>query len=249
VSQKREKAGRQIIRDLLSESRVDVASLRNWYEKMGNLEDQYALAETYIKEPQSNQSIAKLRSLTASLGGDATLVRWHEDYIELYGVKSGILKSGRKWEQLNQSEERVIRRIANNTKGLAAVQAQNILCLVYRECPFVDIPLSTSTETIVQMRNAGAANNAATQQTSDFSVYPNPANTNFTVEYNLKEAVNNAEIVITDGVIGKTLVRQSIDQDKGQYTWNVTGVTSGIYYVFVKNNGKIVWQTKAFVLK
>jgi Secretion system C-terminal sorting domain len=77
--------------------------------------------------------------------------------------------------------------------------------------------------------------------------FPNPANDIFTVEYEL-EKIQDAEIVVTD-LLGRMVVRQSIDQDKGQYTWNVTGVTSGIYYVFVKNNGKIVWQTKAFILK
>jgi Secretion system C-terminal sorting domain len=77
--------------------------------------------------------------------------------------------------------------------------------------------------------------------------FPNPANDIFTVEYEL-EKIQDAEIVVTD-LLGRMVVRQSIDQEKGQYSWNVTGVASGIYYVFVKNNGKIVWQTKAFVLK
>jgi hypothetical protein len=77
--------------------------------------------------------------------------------------------------------------------------------------------------------------------------YPNPAMDIFTVEYEL-ETINHAEIVVTD-LLGRMVVRQSIDQDKGLYTWNVANVAQGIYYVFVKNNGKIVWQTKAFILK
>jgi Secretion system C-terminal sorting domain len=126
---------------------------------------------------------------------------------------------------------------------------QNILCLVYGECPFINIPLSADPVEAFVMPIIGTEHSGAVPPVSAFSVYPNPANTNFTVEYNLKEDVNQAEIVITDGVTGKTLVRQSLDQEKGQYSWNVTSVAPGIYYVFVKNNGKIVWQTKAFVLK
>jgi Secretion system C-terminal sorting domain len=234
-SQKREAASRQIIKDLLSESPVNVTELRNWYEKNNNLEDQYALAESYIQEPQSNRSEAKLKSLTATLAYSDLHTREHNDYIELYGIKSNILKNGRKWEQINAAETKSIRRIATNTKGLAAVQAQNILCLVFKECPTVDIPLVSSavqTQQFVVPSN----NSMVTPTPNSFSAYPNPANSNFTVAYDFKESLENAEILITDAVVGKAIVQQKLNQEKGLYTWNVANVAQGIYYVFTENS-------------
>jgi hypothetical protein len=249
LSQKKEAASRQIIRGLLSDRSVDIVSLRNWYDKTGNLEDQYALAETYIKETNSNQSIAKLRQLSALLANTGKLLTEHEDYIELYGIKSTILKSKRKWEELNPSEERAIRRIAANTRGIAAVQAQNILCAVYKECPFVDIPMSAETIQALKIPIVSQGNTTSASKTTGFVAYPNPASSTFSIAYDFKEDMSNAEIIITDAITGKTIVTKQIEQERGVYNWNLSGVHQGIYYVYVKNDSKLVWQTKAFVLK
>lgn len=71
---------------------------------------------------------------------------------------------------------------------------------------------------------------------SNFIVYPNPATNNFSVEINLKNSVENAEILITD-VSGKTVSSKTISLENGTTVipFDSREFGSGTYLIYVKN--------------
>jgi Secretion system C-terminal sorting domain len=247
-SSKRAEIGKQLVFDLMADSLDQTEKLRYWWGRLESRHAQYKIAETYIKESQSNRYEALLRGLNNDLADSEDLLKENQDYVELYGIKSQILKSGRSLRRLNATEIINIRRIANNTYGNAAVQAKTILCAAIGECKKTEVPrfpLSFETRQIA-IGNGGHPNLSPTND--NFRVYPNPTSGNVTIDLNSKAEFTEGSISLLD-MTGKIILNQKINDAQKQVVWQTEQLRQGLYFILFKVGNQTVYQTKLSIQK
>lgn len=94
--------------------------------------------------------------------------------------------------------------------------------------------------------NAGIKGNAAT--TTEFSLFPNPATDNATVNFNIANASDvSIEVIDITGKVVKTVSLNNVAAGANSAELNVAGFAAGIYSVAVKTNDSSV--TKKLVIK
>ncbi|MEZ5017622.1 MAG: T9SS type A sorting domain-containing protein [Flavipsychrobacter sp.] len=98
----------------------------------------------------------------------------------------------------------------------------------------------TATGKIVfQKRALGTTSVASvTNNVSEYSIYPNPANNQVNIMIDARAQANNAQIVVTD-ITGKVMMTTTANMKKGlnAYQFDVTNYPSGTYLVVVSNGG------------
>lgn len=247
-SSRRAEIGKLLVNHYLTHPETNKQQLRYWWERLGTRPAQYSLAESYITEPQSNRYEAALRNLNQDLAYSDTYIKENEDYIELYGIKSKILKSGRSLRQLNASEIESIRRIANNTRADAAVQANNILCMAIGECKQFEIPRFSA--------NFGAGqgiimNNAPTNskiKENAFTVYPNPTSGSLTIDFDIQNPFTEGPVSLLD-LTGKRILNQKISNGQRQVVWQTEQLNRGLYFIILTIDNQNIKQTKVSIQK
>jgi hypothetical protein len=246
---RRGELGWMIIRGLIKDQDGNKEQLRQWWNRIGTQHAQYNLAESFITDNQSNRYEAQLRALERDLSYSDLYVTENNDYIKLYNLKSKVLKSGRSWKQLTNDELQQVRQIANNTNGDAAVQANNLLCFAIGECKKLVIPRLSSDGTIglrTQPNNATLTN--TNKPAGNFTVYPNPAKTNLTVNFVLSETIGEAYAIMVD-FTGREVKRQKLNAQQSQIQWQTDQLQTGLYFVSIVADNKTVWQTKVSIQK
>ena len=99
------------------------------------------------------------------------------------------------------------------------------------------------------MNNAKGTSNFGIKSETSVSVYPNPATTYVTFEYQMPQFVEKATLLITD-IKGSIVKQQLITGYEGQYLWDTRKVENGIYLYVLKNNkGETLTSGKVSILK
>jgi Secretion system C-terminal sorting domain len=240
--------GNALISGLITDPEGNKEKLRYWWGRIGTRHAQYSLAESYIKENESNRYEAQLRNLSRNLTDFEVQRKENDDYVALYGIKSKVLKSGRKWQQMTASEIEQVRRIANNTRGDAAVQANNILCYAFGECQPLVIPFLPNEHGMSVLRAQTPHISKPTPSASPFVAYPNPTHTTISVDYNLTDKFENAYISLFD-FTGREIKRQKLVASQSQVQWQTSDMQAGIYLISIHADNRLVWQTKVSVQK
>lgn len=89
-------------------------------------------------------------------------------------------------------------------------------------------------------------NNLSANENLMLQIYPNPANDVITINYDgLKETNSSIEIINT---VGQTLIKQDVANETSQNI-SVSNLTSGIYFVQIKQNGKSIATKKLVINK
>lgn len=99
------------------------------------------------------------------------------------------------------------------------------------------VHLWTHTNTLTSVPTAIEENNAE----NTVSVFPNPANENFTVAIQSENAIDNADFILTD-VTGREVLKTKVDGK--QAVINTTAIAAGVYFYRVENAGELVGNGK-----
>ncbi len=104
-----------------------------------------------------------------------------------------------------------------------------------------EISFSDSSKTIDPKENLS---NTLLYKQTDFTVYPNPSNSEFTIKYVVsKRADVRIDIYDLNGALLKTIVNiQNQYEGKYQIPVNVNELSNGVYLVNLINNGKLTTQ-------
>ncbi len=78
-------------------------------------------------------------------------------------------------------------------------------------------------------------------------IYPNPATTNVTIDYNLPLEVNNANIKIVN-ILGSVVKEQQLSKLDNKVRINTSNMNSGIYFYSINVNG-YNYLTKKLIIK
>ncbi|MGX7666203.1 N-acetylmuramoyl-L-alanine amidase [Flavobacterium pedocola] len=95
---------------------------------------------------------------------------------------------------------------------------------------------SNGTRSVTAISCAKISDETATSNEPEFTFYPNPASDFITLEFE-KPTVENIEVTIMD-VNGKTIFTDNIPSDKQTKTIDISGFSSGIYFLKAASNGK-----------
>ena len=245
---KRAEIGKQLINNYLISPIENKARLRYWWERLGSRHALYNLAETYCAENESNRYEATLRNLNRDLAYSDQYIQENNDYIELYGIKSKILKSGRTLKELNPSEIERIRRIANNAHADAAIQANNILCVAIGECKKLEIPrLAINTEPTKRVIINSVPTNT-NKSVNSFVAYPNPTHGSLTIDFDIQNEFTEGSISLLD-LTGRTVLNHKINKGQKQVVWQTEQLKIGLYFIILTVDNQIVKQAKVSIQK
>jgi hypothetical protein len=78
-------------------------------------------------------------------------------------------------------------------------------------------------------------------------LYPNPNNGNFTLVYDLKE-IPTASIVITD-ISGQIVYETKVDNMSSILAINTSELRSGLYFIQLHSNDRLLWTDKVMISK
>jgi Subtilase family/Secretion system C-terminal sorting domain len=240
--------GRQLVSDIYkSKGKYPVDSLRYWLSKLNSPEAFYSLAETHIKGAKSNDFEKSLKELSKDFKEIEKNKEDNDVYVNLYNLKSKILKSGRDFKEITDNEAEQIRAIAKGKKSKAALIANNILCYALGECSPMDVPRIKED---LQVRNfASPLANRVENEEPFFKAFPNPAKDIITIDYRLPKDVANVDFVITT-ITGIEVMRFKVNNNENSsFTFNTDKIGSGVYLITVQNQGKQLLSQKLSIIK
>ena len=100
----------------------------------------------------------------------------------------------------------------------------------------------------MQKYMAGPVGIAAKQGKTDFKVFPNPVVETFTLEFSLNKNTPIAiDIVDVNGSIIKELYQGVAQQGDNVFSFNKANLSSGIYFLRIKNNANILKNEKIII--
>lgn len=117
---------------------------------------------------------------------------------------------------------------SNTTTNYEVLDSERNLGLSYYRLNEID---NNGNESVIQIISVSCDDN-----NSNFIVYPNPTKNNFSVEVNLKNSIENAEIVVTD-VSGKIVASKTVSLENGTTAipFEAKELGSGTYLIYIKN--------------
>lgn len=154
----------------------------------------------------------------------------------------GICNEGKTFFELNDTQIAGLQDIAENSQGLAGVQAQNILsfgyeylflnCMEIKDDPIVNRPKKDKSELLKLVYEP------------QVNVTPNPANDWVAFTYVILTSLDDPSLKITD-IKGHLITTLPVTKTKGVLIWDAREATPGIYCYSLTNgaystSGKIV---------
>jgi hypothetical protein len=165
-------------------------------------------------------------------------------YKDLKTIQSDLIDEGKNIYQLTQTQIADLQEIAQNSDGLAGIQAQNILSFGY------GFAYSNCAEIMVDPVIKSAKKDRTELNKRVFepqvSVYPNPANDWVSFTYSILTTLDNAYLQITD-IQGLPVKSLSVKTPKGELVWDTRKETPGTYF-YKLTNGKYSTSGKIIII-
>ena len=78
--------------------------------------------------------------------------------------------------------------------------------------------------------------------------YPNPTSSSLTIDFDIPIAFKTAQFSLID-IAGREVLHQKIENGQKQVLWQTESLPQGLYFVILKVDNEIVYQTKVSVQK
>ena len=229
------------IRRIVSDSVVDMALLKGWYEtivetlRATSLQDDqlsdipvavYQLAEVYNGERNWTAAREVLSSVPARFVLDSVEEDEYRNYLALQQLRENVEGN---WYRQSEQEIAELQGVAEHNDGRAARMAKDILCFFHGICYEDDLLLDMD-----GMEERGARRDAVhhvstpttTDNTDGLRLHPNPANTTLTVESDSPVL----EITVYD-MTGRVMITVNVRANdySPRQAINVVSLPRGIY--------------------
>jgi hypothetical protein len=215
-----------IIRNEINDSLYSIDTVRNWLEVQGTLPSQFQLIDSYLQEGNTNSALTVLNSIPSMFDMSQDDSTEYNRYVSLKQLQINLLNQGRNIFLMDSTEKSLLVSISDSSKGVAGIQARNILEFVYGEhyCNCPQLPDSVTHKSYQQ-----PANLINSTDLIELKVFPNPAKSWTVFEYKLPYNDNNVTISIynTSGQLEHVI---HIADIQGQKIWDVRDTKAGMYY-------------------
>jgi hypothetical protein len=228
------RSANDIIRSIHNDTVTDYVELRNWLNNLGGITSDRQIISTYISEGNFTDAFALANMLPSLYNIDGTELTEHNYYMDMLSLHQTLFQQGRNTFQLDSTEKTNITYIANNSNGIASVQAKSILEAVYNEycavCPDVEGTAGYKSNAIINTDVLGKIYGL------DIQVKPNPAKQWAAFDYTLPDNENTGSITIrnTSGSIVEII---AVSGKQGQKLWDTRNVISGVYLYTINSAG------------
>ncbi len=235
------RAAFDIIRSQLNDTEIEFTELRNWLDNLATQRADEQIIESYLKEGNYTDALTLANLIPGLYELDGDELTEHNYYMDMLDFTINLSQDGRNIFELNDTELLAVENIAENSNGLAGIQAKNILGFVYGHdyCNCPDIPDATGSK-------SSSINMNSFKQLSGMSltVEPVPARQWTAFNYSLPDNNTIGEIRISD-VSGKVVEIITIKGQQGQKVWDTRKINSGVYFysfkvIGITETGKIV---------
>ena len=230
---------RNAIRNIISDSVVDMALLKEWYraivgtchgvslqQRQGHTVPvpvaAYQLAEVYSGEGDWTAAREVLSAIPGRFGMDSTDADEYRNYLALQQLRENVAGN---WYRQTETEIAELQQVAGHNDGRAAHMAREILCFFHEIC-YGDEPLLDLDG--MEGRNLGrdAINRVSTTADGEITLYPNPAHNTLTVE----STSPIREITVYD-MTGLAVAVETCHGASLQQVVNTASLPTGIYIV------------------
>ena len=239
---------------LKTDSIVDLAQIRDWYDAMPSLSAKYSLAETYKQLGKLGKAVEILDSIPAMFHLNVNDLIEHNNYVALFNFKNEIQGSGRTIAELTEGEVDILLSFAEASDGWSSIIAQNILGFFYEiwlekedcikppnredEDEFEDEVVDGIVDEARSEGGDGGATAAKRGRDSlkNITIHPNPTTGKLKIE-NGELKIENVEIF---DVYGRKLQSKIVNL-QSKIVIDIAHLTAGIYFVKISTDvGEVV---------
>jgi hypothetical protein len=225
---------------------VDIDTVGYWYHQVPELWARYQEAMLYLHNSKSTTADSVINDIPTEFNLTTDETDDYKAFKDAYGVIKNAILSGRDELRLDSLELDSLQRISNRNTG----NGSNMALLVYnKNKDIVNIPCNIPDSTIGQ-RPALIANSAfGGSRIQECNVYPNPASSNVTFDYNFP-LMRGAGKLIVLSMTGQRVFERSIEDKRGFINWDVSMLPSGTYLYRISDakrllsSGKVTLTTK-----
>lgn len=230
-----------IIRNMLNDSTPNMDSVRFWISNIGSLASQYQIIDSYLQDGNTTDALNVLSSIPVNYDlADADTVEFNR-YSDLKNLQANLIIQGRNIFMLDSLEKDVLIEIADSSKGIAGIQARNILEFVYgyHYCNCPEIP-----DSLTHKDYSAPVRPTIDPESIELKVFPNPASSWTAFEYNLPYNTGDASIIIYNSK-GQIEYSTKVIGTVGQVIWDIRDLNQGVFFYRLKTgelskNGSIL---------
>lgn len=225
---------------LANDSLLFILQLRNtvgsWYD----------LASTYLQRGDHETSAEVLGSIPGLFPLSSRQQDLHQSYTDLFDVLKKIASDSVKALNIDSADLSSLVSISGYDQGQVSAFARNLLLaadmITYCE------PIIRPAAGLKSSKRHTYRRPQIILQDETLNVYPNPAYSHFTVEYQMKTPINNGVIEIAD-IMGKTVRRIPLTAAEDQLVISLRDFNKGVYIVSLINNGRSLKTAKITCLR
>ncbi|MDD4604547.1 MAG: T9SS type A sorting domain-containing protein [Bacteroidales bacterium] len=238
------KAVYALLRDMLNDTTVELSVVRNWLDNLQNLQADYQIIDSYLQQGNTTSAMALVNLLPQLYAMDTNDINEYNLYKDLKTLQSDMINEGKNIYQLTQTQMAVLQDIAQNSTGLAGIQAQNILSFGYG---FAYLNCAAITDDpVIKSAKKDRTKLMKLVYEPQVSVYPNPAHDWVSFTYTIPNTLDNSSLKIID-LKGHLVTTLSVKSSKGELVWDTRKVIPGTY-CYTLTNGNCSTSGKVIVI-
>ena len=202
----------------------------------------YQMAFCYLNKGDSNAVANTLAQIPSDFDLTTGETDYHDYFTDYFNILLTLQAQGKTVEETDSTQKAVLYDIMNNTHDILQAYARNILIktdgFVYRE-PYIFSDTTTNKSAEIKTNDPYSIWNTPDY----FTLYPNPAGSWITIEYNTNYYASNALIEIIS-LTGNSVRSFRLQKARGIKIIDLRNYTPATYIVRLTENGKLLQAAK-----
>ncbi len=217
-------------------------SIINALSNINTPEANYQTAFCYFNKGDSNAVVSTLAQIPSNFDLSAGETDYHNYFTDYFNILLSLQAQGKAVDETDSTQKSVLYNIVNNTNGILQAYARNILIktdgFIYNE-PYIFTDTTTYKSSEIKTNNSYSIWNTQ----DDFKLYPNPAQSWITIEYNTDNYSSKALIEIVS-LAGKMVNSFNLQKTRGIKIIDLRNYPSGTYLIRFTENGRLLQAAK-----
>lgn len=224
-------AANTLLRDMLNDNTATLSAVRSLMGAVQSLPMDHQIVESYLQEGNTTDALALANMLPQLYDISGEALEEHNRYMAFKQMQVNLINDGRNIFQLSETEKELLENLAEESRGIAGMNAKNILSLVYN-ATFCNCPSPPAGN----LKRKPVASPALIHKVyePEISAKPNPAKAWVNFSYKLSGENPQAILEIND-VQGRAIQSVQLNGTEGRYVWDTRNITSGVYYYTLKS--------------
>jgi hypothetical protein len=217
-------------------------SVKVWMERQESIESSMAMVDYWLQYSDLGEASLTLNSIPTNYQMSQNQQLEYNYFRNLKNIQIDLAQQGKCAFDLNPNNIQSIVNIADNSKGLAGLQAKNILNYGFDFDIFDPTIFPELTEQRLERTKT-------VEEKNRVIAFPNPATDKLNFEYHLDRVYSNLVIKIYNSN-GKYLSGIKIPDGKdGFVNWNANSLLSGVYHYSICSNDHTLNTGKLVIVK